>query len=486
MILEQRLDGKSVPVPIASAQADYDQPGWTAAHTIDGNPATAWGIYPKIGEAHDIIFVLAKPLNSSGETTLQVRLDQLHGGSHLIGRLRLTATTSDPRLTVPLSPALQKLIEIPAKDRTPAQWQELVRLYQIETTEAELASLPAPTKVYAIAADFTADGSHRPVATPRPVHVLKRGEIRRPGAQAVPGGIAAVPGTFPKIEGASEGARRAALARWLTDPKNPLPWRVIVNRLWQSHFGVGIVSTPSDFGIMGSLPSHPELLDWLARDFLDHGGSMKHLHRLIVTSSTYRQSTRHDPEAAKVDGDNRLLGRMNRRRLEAEELRDGILQVAGRLDLTMGGPSDQQFSMRPGVHVTPVVDYDAFRWDRPDGHRRSIYRFVYRTLPDPFVECFDGADATTLTPVRSVSITALQGLSLLNQEVVLVHARILASDLEKRFPQAKDQVQEMARRLWGRGLTEQEQTEMMTYAQQRGLVMLARMLLNSNEFLFVD
>src|SRR5262249_55968676 len=149
-----------------------------------------------------------------------------------------------------------------------------------------------------------------------------------------------------------------------------------------------------DFGRMGATPTHPELLDYLAATFLEDGGSLKRLHRLIVTSAVYRQSSRHDEKSATIDGDNKYLWRMNRTRLDAEAVRDAVLLAAGKLDRTMGGPSVRQFVERPGVHVTPVVDYDAFDPDRPEARRRSVYRFIFRTLPDPFFDVLDCPDAS--------------------------------------------------------------------------------------------
>jgi hypothetical protein len=177
---------------------------------------------------------------------------------------------------------------------------------------------------------------------------------------------------------------------------------------------------------------------------------------------------------------------MNRTRLDAEEVRDAVLLVSGRLDLTMGGPSDRQFAMRPGIHVTPIVEYNLFDWDRPQGHRRSVYRFVFRTLPDPLVDCLDGADASQLTPKRSESVTAPQALALLNNEFVLVHAKAFAVALEKQSPDRDRQIAIACERLWGRPPTDVERRLLAAYAAKHGLPNLCRVLFNSNEFLFVD
>ena len=358
-----------------------------------------------------------------------------------------------------------------------------------EKTAAELAAIPPPAMVYAAGKYFMPDGSHRPVDKPRAVHVLKRGEIRRPGAEVGPGTVTCLPGWTGKLDlpkDYSEGDRRAAMARWLSDPKNPLTWRSAVNRICHYHFGRGLVDTPNDFGKMGSLPSHPELLDWLACEFRDQGGSWKKMHRLLVTSAVYRQSSRHHADYAKIDGDNRFLWRMQRSRLDAEQVRDAVLLISERLNRKMGGPSDQQFAMRPGIHVTPIVEYGKFNWDRPEGHRRSVYRFVFRTLPDSFIDCLDGCDASVATPSRNTSITAPQALALINNEFMLVHAQALARVLEKQSNDRDKQINLACLRLWGHELTGNEMKQMKQYAAKHGMANLCRILFNANDFLFVE
>jgi hypothetical protein len=345
-----------------------------------------------------------------------------------------------------------------------------------------LSHLPAPMSVYAAAPSFAPDAGHKPVAAPRPVHMLKRGDIRRPAEKVEPGTVAGLPFA---LKDATEGERRAALARSITDAANPLTYRVMANRIWQQHFGRGLVDTPNDFGKMGQQPAHPELLDWLAEDLREHQ-ALKRLHRLIVTSDAYRRSSRHDMKAAALDADNKLLWRMPRTRLDAEQTRDAILQISGRLDRTTGGPSDRQFLLLPGIHVTPQVIYTAFNWDRPQGHRRSVYRFVFRTLPDPLVDCLDGADASQLTAKRTESVTAPQALALLNNEFVLVHAKAFAARLEKHSPKRAEQIDFACRLVWGRAPTAEEAKAFAAHAEAHGLPNLCRVLFNSNEFLFLD
>jgi Protein of unknown function (DUF1553) len=355
--------------------------------------------------------------------------------------------------------------------------------------EVQLAALPPRHYVYAAASEFSPDGGHKPPSGPRPVHILKRGDIHKPGASAVPGSLACLPmlpARFAPADSKNEGARRAALARWLSDPRNPLTYRSIVNRLWQYHFGRAIVDTPSDFGRMGSIPTHPELLDWMAARFLAEGGSLKRMHRLIVTSAVYRQATAHDPRAAEIDADNRLFWRMNRRRLDAESVHDTMLRVAGRLDTTMGGPSLQQFAASPGVHVTPVVDYTQYDWGRPGAGRRSVYRFLFRTLPDPFMDSLDQADASQLTAARTESITPLQALALLNDPFVLRQSEHLARRLEQEQPRLGDQVRRAFDLVFNRMPSHDELADLGAYTQRHGLVNLCRLLFNSNEFLFLN
>ena len=220
---------------------------------------------------------------------------------------------------------------------------------------------------------------------------------------------------------APEAERRAALARWIADPANPLPARVMVNRVWHYHFGRGIVATPSDFGFNGAPPSHPELLDWLASTYIAGGWRLKPIHRLIVTSAAYRQSSRLDAKAQAVDRDNRLLWRMTPRRLEAESIRDAILATSGRLDTRMGGP---------GYNIwEPNTNYVAVYKPRaelgPDAFRRMVYQFKPRSQPDPTFGAFDCPDAALVAPRRNVSTTALQALNLLNSRFVIQQASLL-------------------------------------------------------------
>ncbi len=256
-----------------------------------------------------------------------------------------------------------------------------------------------------------------------------------------------------------------------------------MNRVWHYHFGRGIVETPNDFGHMGALPTHPELLDWLAYWFAENGESLKKLHRLIVTSATYRQSTAVQLEAAKRDADNRYLWRMNRARIDAETIHDTMLAVSGKLDLTMGGPSVQQFFFKDDH--SPVYDYTRFDVDSPGANRRSIYRFVVRSVPDPLMESLDCPDASILTPKRNVTVTALQALAVLNNPFVLRQSELLAARVAA-VGSLKKQIQQAYQLALNREPTPAEVKKLLPFAQKNGLASLCRLIFNTSEFMFVD
>ena len=275
------------------------------------------------------------------------------------------------------------------------------------------------------------------------------------------------------------------MAKWITRKDNPLTWRSIANRIWLWHFGRGIVETPNDFGRMGLPPSHPELLDWLALEFQNSGGSFKHLHKLIVTSSTYRQSSSEFGEFDRIDSDNRLLWRMNRRRLEAEELRDSILATSGNLNLKLGGPGFYLFKLEKTAH-SPHYEYYKFDPADANSHRRSVYRFIVRSQPDPFMTTLDCADSSQSTPKRDETLTALQALSLLNNRFTLHMSEQFASRIQKESKTLKGQIRRAHQLTTGRPPNTQEMETLYSYAQQHGLQNLCRVLFNLSEFTYID
>jgi hypothetical protein len=477
-------------VTLQNPTADFDQEGWTIAMALDGKPETAWGIHPAEGKRHVAVFEAKDAIGSDAGTTLTFTLEQSHGRGHVIGKLRLSATTSPhPVRASKLPEAIGSILPTAPDKRTDAQRQDLALHVMRAAVEEQRAALPPPQMVFAAANDFPPDGNFKPANGCRPIQVLRRGDVNAPIADAAPGALSCVQGLDAKFELPNpndEAARRAALAKWVTDPKNALTWRSIVNRVWHYHFGRGIVDTPNDLGRMGGKPSHSELLDWLATWFLEHGGSLKQLHRLIVTSSTYMQSSQHNADFAKVDSDNRLLWRMNRTRLDAESIRDAVLQMTGKLDLTMGGPSVKQFIESPGIHVTPNVDYLNFDVDAPAFHRRSVYRFIFRTLPDPFMETLDCADASQLTPARSTSVTALQALSMMNDAFIVRYSEHVAQRLATMTIDPAAQIDALYDLAVSRPPTADERRAVLDYASKHGLPNACRLVLNSNEFIFLN
>ena len=467
------LDAQGRPVKIAHATSDFDQQGWTIAHAIDGKMETAWGVYPEIGRAHEAWFELAAPATGP----LTVILEQRHGRKHLIARPRLSVTAAAaPVRRTSLPPEALG----PPDRRTPEQRRALAAHALRKKIDRELAALPKPRQVYALANDFPVQNKFSPAKAPRPIHVLRRGDITQPGHAATPGGLAAIRVPFPACDVEDEGARRAALATWITDPGNVLTWRSIVNRVWAQHFGRGLVDTPGDFGRMGGTPSHPELIDWLAATFLEDGGSLKALHRRVLTSAAWRRAATHDPRAAAVDAGNTLLWRGNRLRLDADQLRDAVLAVSGRLDLTMHGPAFMQFHYKDfSPDRTPEVDFTRWDVERPEGRRRSVYRWVFRTLPDPFLDAFDAADASQLVAARNVSITPLQALALRTNPFLVKQAEHLAA-------RVGEDVDLLWRLALARRPTPEEAAAFRAYAAAHGRPNACRILLNSNEFLFVD
>ncbi|WP_417380929.1 PSD1 and planctomycete cytochrome C domain-containing protein [Gimesia sp.] len=360
---------------------------------------------------------------------------------------------------------------------------------RIKQAQSNLDKLPKPEKVFAAATDFPAKGNFRPTGgEPRPVFLLSRGSEKAPireVAASAPNLIDGLNGDLHLKDPDNEGARRLALANWIVSPRNPLTWRSIVNRVWLYHFGKAIVDTPNDFGKMGAKPTHPELLDYLASRFRDEGQSLKDLHRLIVLSTAYRQSSRTSPKGNQLDGDNRLLWRMNRRKLEAEAIRDSVLQISGKLDLQMYGPGDRLFVLEKPQH-SPHYLYQKYDPATAEKHRRSIYRFIVRSVPDPFMESLDCADPSQITPKRIETLTALQALSLLNDPFMVSMSVFFAENIEPQSADLTTQISQAFQSALGREPGPDELKILKNIGQQHGLINVCRLILNSNEFIFID
>ncbi|MDA0921758.1 MAG: DUF1553 domain-containing protein, partial [Planctomycetota bacterium] len=322
---------------------------------------------------------------------------------------------------------------------------------------------------------------------PAEIRFLTRGDIELEGEVVSPGAVASVSGvsaSFDLTPDASDAERRRKLSDWITSPDNPLFARVIVNRIWQYHFGKGLVTTPSDFGFNGGPPSHPELLDWLASQFTNNGQRFKPLHRLIVTSATYRQGSSTNEFAQKVDAGNRLLWRKSPRRLEAEVVRDALLFVSGKLNLAMGGPGFQDVKLVPNNGTTYYEPFDA---DGDEFFRRTIYRFTPRGGRSALLDTFDCPDPATAAPRREVTTTPLQALSLLNNSFVLRMSDYCAARILKESgDNHAAQIQRTWQLLLGREPDASEREASEQLVEQHGLAALCRGLFNVNEFVLVD
>jgi hypothetical protein len=318
--------------------------------------------------------------------------------------------------------------------------------------------------------------------TPSATHRLHRGDATQKREVVAPSAPAEFGDRMKLAPDAPEQQRRLALAKWITDPRHPLTARVMVNRLWQYHFGRGIVPTPSDFGLNGSKPSHPELLDWLADEFVTHGWSLKHLHRLIVLSATYRQAGTAHAAGLAADAQDRLLWRYPPRRLEAEPLRDAVLAISGNLDLRMGGPGFDLFEPNANyVKVyTPKKEFGRAEW------RRMVYQNKPRMQLDDTFGAFDCPDAGQIAPQRNSSTTALQALNLLNGRFLMQQSGLFAERLKR---EAGDDPAAQARRgfrlAFGREPSVQESAAAVRLIREHGPAAFCRALLNANEFLYV-
>ncbi|MCY2962513.1 MAG: DUF1553 domain-containing protein, partial [Planctomycetota bacterium] len=373
---------------------------------------------------------------------------------------------------------------------SPAQRTERFRLVRSASETQSQLALISGGRVYAV----------NPAA-PEPTHFLDRGnpqlkrDLMSPGALQ---SVSALSADFALPLDAPDGVRRRMLADWIADAKNPLTPRVIVNRLWHYHFGAGLVETPNDFGFNGARPSHPELLDWLAAELIapkqpdaaQDGNStpakpwsLKHLHRLILNSATYRQGSGILSAAQKIDAGNRYLWRKNPQRLEAEAVRDAILAVSGELNPAMGGPGFQDFR-------TFTFNSQFYEMLDPIGaefNRRTVYRTWVRSGRSDFLDVFDCPDPSTAAPRRAVTTTPLQALAMLNNSFTLRMSERFAD--RTRAEVGDDPALELRRiyeLAWGRVPTEQETASAVAFVRAHGLSAFCRVVFNSNEFLYVD
>ncbi|MBM80348.1 MAG: hypothetical protein CMJ78_07115 [Planctomycetaceae bacterium] len=317
-------------------------------------------------------------------------------------------------------------------------------------------------------------------------HLLLRGNPATPGDVVSPGGVASVSGVnanFGLAADAADSDRRKRLADWIASEKNPLFARVIVNRLWHYHFGIGLVDTPNDFGFNGGRPSHPELIDYLATELIESSWSLKHVHRLIVSSATYLQDSRFRSECAAIDADNRLLWRRSPLRLEAEALRDAILTVSGQMNPRFGGSPYRDFtSFSNNSTFYEIVDLD-----KPEVYRRTIYRTWIRSGRNHLLDAFDCPDPSTTAPKRTVTTTPIQAMTLMNNPFILRMADRFAQRVTKDVGKdAVAQTNRVYQLAYGRTPNDDERKTLSAFINKHGLSALCRVVINSNEFIHVD
>lgn len=427
-----------------------------ASFAIDGKDETAWGIDAGPGRRNvprEAVFVLEKPIEDPDGVELTIALAQDHGGwnsddlmTNNLGRFRISVTGDSNPQADPTPPLVRQALAVPRDRRSPEQvgtifshWRTLVPEWKAENDRVEGLWKGHPAGATTLVLEARAE--------PRTTAILKRGDFLKPG-KAVEAGVPAFLNPLPP----DAPADRLTFARWLVDPKAPTTARAFVNRVWQSYFGTGLVATPEDLGTQSEPPSHPELLDWLAVEFMEKGWGTKDLHRLIVGSSTYRQSSKATPDLLAKDPYNRLLARGSRLRVEGEVIRDIQLAASVLLNPAIGGPS--AMPPAPAFLFLPPASYAPFPWIEAKGsdrYRRGVYTWRRRTTPYPLLSTFDVPEGNTSCVRRVRSNTPLQALVTLNETIAVEAARALARKaLAEGGPTDPDRVAYAFRRCVGR------------------------------------
>ncbi len=425
---------KDSQLKLKLATADFSQKDYPVSAAIDDDPASGWAIAPEVGRSHAAVFEMVEPIVCSTESILTVMLEfKSASPRHQMGRFRLSATSSSmPHAAQDMAPNVVEALSVLSEDRSEAERKavrEHFRTHVSETGRKLRTQLDGAKKALVEAEEKVRTTMvMQEMEKPRDTFVLTRGEYNKPGEKVEPN----VPAFLPPLSIGSP-RNRLGLARWLADPRNPLTARVMVNRYWQMYFGAGLVKTAEDFGSQGELPSHPELLDWLAAQFIESGWDVKAMQRKIVTSATYRQSSAVTAQVLERDPDNRLLSRGPRLRLQAEFIRDQALFVSGLLDGRIGGASVSPYQP-PGLWEELMSRTDGARWSAQiyqqshgaDLYRRAMYTFWKRTSPPPSLTTLDAPDRETCTVRRPRTNTPLQALILMNDPTYIEAARKLA------------------------------------------------------------
>ena len=493
-VAEFTLHADGQPVKFSGATESYSKNAFgstptTAALMLDGDPQTGWSTAGRMGERHTAVLTLRSPaaaISSGGDWTVKLAMGRHYACS--LGRFRISITTdARPAVARDLPSETESLLALPDEKLTAAQRvrlreEFLLSLPELKDEASRIRTLRKPVRPPA-----TLGFRERPPENPRPTFIHNRGEYLQPTEPVTPG----VPAFLNPIAGNGK-PDRVALARWLVSPENPLTSRVIANRQWAAFFGRGIVKTTEDFGYQGEVPTHPELLDWLAVEFVKQGWSLKKLHRLIVTSATYRQSSVLSAQksvlsipksgagdqkqgtasgvplstahwALSTDPDARLLSRFPRTRLDAEIIRDAALASGGLLVEKIGGPS-----VRPPQPEGVTEAAYGGGWTPstgPDRWRRSLYTFSKRTAPFALYNTFDGPTGEACIPRRDVSNTPLQALTLLNDIVFTEAAQSFGKILAGRNASDAEKLDEAFRRIVCRKPADDERATLLKFFQ---------------------
>ena len=472
--------GDFARVQLRHAVADHSQDSHPVTAAIDGDKQkSGWAINVKGGKLNvdrEAIFFPADPISAKNGSQIRFLLHHNSGSKYTLGHFRLSVSDA-PAESLMIPEPIRRILAKPKDKRTKAEADQLVAAYR----ETDAERKPLADKVAKLRQDRAELAKQIPTtmilrerAKPRETHIHVRGDFLNHGAEVSSG----VPSVLPPLESESPIPNRLEFAEWLFEPDHPLTARVTVNRIWQRYFGLGLVETENDFGLQGSPPTHPELLDWLASEFMGlprtkgegpspEAWSMKALHRLIVTSATYRQSSKIRPELLERDPRNRLLARQTRMRMEAEVVRDASLAASGLLSAKMHGP---------GVHPPqPEGIYVLTQQKKPwpdekglDRYRRAVYTYFWRSSPYPMLVTFDASDANTACTRRPRSNTPLQALTLANDQAFVEMAQALAIKILAEAPAYPEgRLREAFHRAYSREPSEEELNVLLPFVEKQ-------------------
>ena len=455
-LTELTLKSGAAAIPMGLASGSGHDGKNKPEHAVDGNVLTGWSINGKQGQSNNAVFSLKQALAADSDLQLDLLFEKYYAAG--LGKFRVSFTNAAiPVESRTITHEAEEAVRIAQEKLTPAQ-QEILRSHyatiapELQAGRDEIAklrgTLPRPVTSLVM--------QERPADQTRPTPIYKRGEYNQPTTLV----SADVPSILPPLP-AKAPKDRLAFAKWLVDSRNPLTARVIVNRQWASFFGRGIVKTQEDFGYQGDAPTHPELLDWLAVEFMNTGWDMKKLHRTIVMSETYRQSAEVLPEQTKIDPKNQWLSHFPRQRLEAEALRDQALAVSGLLARKIGGPS--VFPPQP-PGVSSEGTYGGLNWTvsaGEDRYRRGLYTYVKRTAPYAMFQTFDGPSGEFCTARREMSNTPLQALTLLNDSVF----QEIAQTMAKQFAASPEPTEAKLKTLWRKCLVREPRADELSTLQ---------------------